>query len=367
MTDHLSGRLRRLTLAALLALSATVGAACGGDDSKSAADVPEGSVAVVGEVDVTKAQLDELMAQAKASYTKEKRDYPKVGTAEYTQLQQQALQYLVSQAQLSAGAESLDVQVSAADIDKGVEELKAQVAPGKDGKGFDAAAYEKVLKEQNLSVEQVRDQVEQRELAKRIYDKVTVDIKVDDAAVTKYYNANKKTLYTTPDSRHVRHILVKKKALADQLYSQLAEDDSQFAALAKKNSEDPGSKENGGDLTDVQRNQTVPEFDKVVFSIETKVVSKPVKTQYGFHIIEALEPIKKAGAKPLDAALKTQISQQLQKTQKDKAAEKWFADLQKDLKEQTEYAEGFAPVEKPADPGATGTGGGTQPAPTTTS
>lgn len=355
MTDLLSGRLRRFTLAALLALSATVGAACGGDDSKSA-DVPEGSVAVVGDVDVTKAELDELMAQAKASYEKDKKAYPKVGTAEYTQLQQQALQYLVSQAQLSAGAAELDVKVSEADIDKGVEELKAQVAPGKDGKGFDEAAYAKVLKEQNLTEEQVRDQVEQREIAKRIYEKVTSDVKVDDAAVQSYYNKNKKTLYTTPDSRHVRHILVKKRALADQLYAQLAKDDSKFAALAKKNSEDPGSKANGGDLNEVQRNQTVPEFDKVVFSIKTNVVSKPVKTQFGFHIIEALEPIRKAGSKPLDAALKTQISTQLEKTEKDKAAEKWFADLQKELKEKTEYAEGFAPVVKPADPGsATGT------------
>ena len=134
----------------------------------------------------------------------------------------------------------------------------------------------------------MRDQVEQREIAKRIYDKVTSDVKVDDAAVQSYYDKNKKTLYTTPESRHVRHILVKKKALADQLYAQLAKDDSQFAALAKKYCEDPGSKANGGDLNEVQRKgQTVPEFDKVAFSIETNVVSKPVKTQFGYHIIEA--------------------------------------------------------------------------------
>src|SRR5262249_47593680 len=61
-----------------------------------------------------------------------------------------------------------------------------------------------------------------------------------------------------------------------------------FAELAKKESDDPGSKEKGGDLDFIVKGQTVPEFEKMAFSLPVKQISPIVTTQFGYHIIQVL-------------------------------------------------------------------------------
>ena len=113
---------------------------------------------------------------------------------------------------------------------------------------------------------------------------MTKDAKVTDAQITKYYNENK-SQYNVAESRDVRHILVKTKAEADKIYDQIKAG-GDFAALAKKYSLDPGSAAIGGKLT-ITRGQTVAPFDKTAFLLATNEVSRPVKTQFGYHIIQA--------------------------------------------------------------------------------
>ena len=84
----------------------------------------------------------------------------------------------------------------------------------------------------------------------------------------------------------MRHILVKTKAQADDLYAQL-QGGADFAALAKKFSEDTGSKANGGKLT-ISKGQTVAPFDQTAFLLKKNAISKPVKTEFGYHIIQPL-------------------------------------------------------------------------------
>jgi foldase protein PrsA len=95
------------------------------------------------------------------------------------------------------------------------------------------------------------------------------------------------------DGKIVRHILVaaKDKALADKLAKELqADHGSNFAALAKKYSTDTSSATQGGNLGVVIKGQTVPPFEKAVFSLKYGQISDPVKSQYGWHIIEVLGP-----------------------------------------------------------------------------
>ncbi|HWE64051.1 MAG TPA: peptidylprolyl isomerase, partial [Chloroflexota bacterium] len=95
------------------------------------------------------------------------------------------------------------------------------------------------------------------------------------------------------DGKIVRHILLatKDKALADKLAKELqADHGSNFAALAKKYSTDTQSAAQGGSLGVVTHGQMVAPFDKAVFSLKYGQISNPVKSQYGWHIIEVLGP-----------------------------------------------------------------------------
>lgn len=81
-----------------------------------------------------------------------------------------------------------------------------------------------------------------------------------------------------------RHILVATEQACLDLKTELL-GGADFAALAKKHSTCP-SGQRGGDLGSFSRGQMVPEFDKVCFQEEVGVVHGPVKTQFGFHLVE---------------------------------------------------------------------------------
>jgi len=83
-----------------------------------------------------------------------------------------------------------------------------------------------------------------------------------------------------------RHILVKTKDQAEKLKSQL-DSGADFASLAKKHYTCP-SRKKGGDLGEFQKGQMVKAFDEVVFKKEVLKVHGPVKTRFGFHLIQVL-------------------------------------------------------------------------------
>lgn len=83
-----------------------------------------------------------------------------------------------------------------------------------------------------------------------------------------------------------RHILVKQKDLAEKLKQQL-EKGADFAKLAKKHSTCPSGKK-GGDLGEFRRGQMVKAFDDVVFKKEVLKIHGPVKTKFGFHLIQTI-------------------------------------------------------------------------------
>jgi peptidyl-prolyl cis-trans isomerase D len=120
-----------------------------------------------------------------------------------------------------------------------------------------------------------------------------------DADLRRMYSQNQES-FRTPERVKVRHILLKTdgkpaseepkiKARAEDLLKQIR-GGADFAALAKKNSEDPASAANGGEYPGfMMRGQTVPEFEKAAFSLKPGQTSDLVKTQYGYHIIQVLQ------------------------------------------------------------------------------
>jgi parvulin-like peptidyl-prolyl isomerase len=325
----------RRSLLFAFGLLAVVAAGCGGS---STASLASDDVAVVGNQEVTKDQFQELMARAKKSYDAQKRPFPKAGSTEYEQLKGQAITFLVQQAEVAEQADKLGVHVSDGDVDKEIARYKKQFYGGSDER------YEKAVKQQGLTDEQAREAIRQQLVSRRLFGKVTGDVKVTDANIKSYYDSHK-SQYVQPESRDVRHILVPKKALADSLYAQLKAG-ADFAKLAKRYSKDPGSAANGGKLT-VSKGQTVPEFDKAAFSLKKGELSEPIKTQYGYHIIQALSAVKPAKTTPL-SQVRASIKQQLGQQRKNDKITKWLDDTKKDYCDgKIKYQVGYQPSTDP--------------------
>ena len=332
----------RVILSILVAFAVLVAAACGSNDQS----VPSDAVAVVDGTPVTKATLEELLVRAKKSYTANKRAFPKAGTAEYQALQTQAVAFLVQQAEYDKQAGELKITVTDKELQARVDQVKKQYFAGNQAK------LDKQLKEQGYTVESFQAAIRSQLLSEKIYDAVTKAAAVTDAQVTKYYNENK-AQYNVAESRDVRHILVKTKPEADKIYVQIKAG-GDFAVLAKKYSLDPGSKANGGKLT-ITRGQTVAPFDKAAFLLTTNQVSRPVKTQFGYHVIQPVSAVRPAKTTPLKDVT-AQIKAQLQEKAKNDAITKWTADIKKTYESKIAYATGFAPPAAATDTTATTTG-----------
>jgi peptidyl-prolyl cis-trans isomerase D len=155
---------------------------------------------------------------------------------------------------------------------------------------------------------------------------------ISDADVQAYYNAHQDQ-YQVKEQVKVRHILIAvpagadaktdaaAKSKAEDLLKQIKAGGS-FADLASKNSDDPGSKVQGGELGWLDRGKTVPEFDKAAFTLSPGQTSDLVKTQFGYHILQ-VEEKKTAHLRPL-AEVKPEIVPILEQ-QRAGAAEQTFA------------------------------------------
>jgi foldase protein PrsA len=314
-----------LPLALCVALLA---AACGGTSSK----VPGDAVATVGGATITKTQFDAVISRAKKGYKSQKRPFPAVGTPEYQQIKQSAMQFLVQRAELEQKAKDYGIKISDKQIEDRVTQIKKQLGGEK--------AYKAQVKANGLTEKTVRsDIVVPQLLSEAIYKKVTGGIKVSDKDVQNYYKSHMK-IYEQPESRDVRHILVPTKAQADKLYAQL-QAGADFAKLAKKYSKDPGSAAQGGKLT-ISKGQTEATFDQTAFLLKKGQMSRPVKTRYGYHIIQALSDVRPAKTTPF-SQVKESIRQQLLRDRQNKAMSKWVSDTKKEFDKKIHYQVGYAP------------------------
>jgi len=161
--------------------------------------------------------------------------------------------------------------------------------------------------------------------------------------VQRYYNDNIKQ-YQTPEQIRASHILLKTdgkdeaavRKRAEALLAQV-KGGADFAALAKKESEDDGSKASGGDLGLFGRGRMVPEFETAAFAMQPGQTSELVRSEYGFHIIRVFE--KKAGeTRPLDE-VRTQIQEQLAQQQADQQVSQRAEQLQARIKDPGDLAE----------------------------
>ena len=322
-----------------IVLVAALLAGCGG----GGASLKKDDVSVVGKVHVTKAQFDILLTQAKRSFQQQGRPFPKQGTAEYETVKSQAVTLLVQQAERESKADSMGIKISNADVDKRLAQIKKQYFQNKE------ARYQAQLKKQHLTDASVRNDIRSQLISEAVFNKVTSSVKVSDTDAHDYYTTHPQ-LYSQPQSRDVRYILVKKKSDADSVYTQVkAGGDKAWCTLAKKYAKD-ASGQNCGKAT-FTKGQTVAAFDKIAFAQPTKVVHAPIydPTQYkSWFVIEPLGAVKPRSSTP-EKQVSSSIKQQLVQTKKNQAMTDWVSSTTKGFCSGTQikYQVGYKPSPDP--------------------
>ncbi len=263
-----------------------------------AEDLPDGAVAMVGQALVSQDQFDDLKAAYEAAGRAPDKDQQE---EDYRAFEQGLAEYLVMMEVLRQEASSYDATVTEQDVQAEVEEIR-QYFQGDEDK------FNEALEKQNVTLEQLTDSLRDGLLLERMKAAVTEDVRVTEAEVEAYYKAHKAD-FVDSEARETRHILIAPVQLnengtmsttpteadweaarteAEKVRSEI-QNGADFDTEAGKYSDDASTRESGGDLGPVTRGQMVPAFEEAVFSLSKGELSQPIRTQYGYHLIEVTD------------------------------------------------------------------------------
>jgi foldase protein PrsA len=182
---------------------------------------------------------------------------------------EQALQELLYEKVLAANYEVTDEE-----LDAKLKEVKDQL-----GENFEMALLQYGYEDEDAFKESLKTSMLQEKAALK-------EIKVTDEEVKKYYDEQYK-----PQIK-ARHILVADEATANEVKSKL-DAGEKFEDLAKQYSTDTASAELGGDLDWFGAGAMVPEFEEAAYALEVNAISAPVKSEFGYHIIQVTDKKEK--------------------------------------------------------------------------
>jgi Parvulin-like peptidyl-prolyl isomerase len=266
------------------------------------------AVAKAKGVSISRAQLDEAFIEVKSAFAAQGRMIP---PEQSPIIEKQVLLDLIRIKLLNSRASDADKTEGKALAEKQIESFKKQAGTPEN--------FEAQLKLNNLTEETLREKLSEKLIA-NAYVKRELKINVSDEEVKKFYDENPGQ-FERPELVRAAHVLIstqdpmtrtdlsdeqksaKKKIAEDVLKRAKAGED--FAKLAKEYSEDPGSKDNGGEYT-FPRGRMVREFETAAFSLGTNQVSDIVTTQFGYHIIKTYEktPAKKVELSEAESDIK---------------------------------------------------------------
>lgn len=289
--------------------------------------------------DVTQGELNQFAEQSGFGELSE-------GDPQYEAAVQQIMPQLVGIEIAKAYAEENNMTVSDKEVDQEISKIKEQVGEQARSSGQDLSdqkAYEQALEQNNITEEELREDIRENLPVQKVQEKVTGNAEPSDEEIQKFYEKNKEAQFTTPEQRCARHILFNKdqKQKAEDVEKQL-EDGADFAKLAKENSQDPGSAEKGGDLGCLGKGETVPEFEDATFGAEQGEIVGPVQTEFGYHIIEVTDA-KPEQTRPL-SEVESQIRSQLSTEEQSEAFSKWLDEQKK--QRDVEYLKGYGPADQ---------------------
>jgi foldase protein PrsA len=215
----------------------------------------------------------------------------------------QVLTQLVQQALIDQYAKDNKIDIPQSDIDKKEADIKSKYPPGQ---------FEAILKQQGLTEADVQNILRQQLVIEKA---VAPMVHVADSDVAAYFAKNHTTL-DKPAQVRARHILVADEKTADMIEAKL-KSGGNFADLAKQYSTDPSTKDKGGELGFFGKGQMVPAFQNAAFALPVGATSAPVKSPFGWHIInvEEKKPAVVASLASSSAQIKDTLTQQQEQQQ----------------------------------------------------
>lgn len=239
---------------------------------------------------VKRSQVDDAFLNFASRMAAQGRNIPEDAR---TEVRSNLLDYLVLNQILLQRATAEDKAKAREFVDKEITDARKN-APSPE-------AFDAQIKASGMTLDQFRDHAIDEQVCQRVLVRETSS--VTDDQVKKFYEDNPKD-FQLPERVRAAHILIstqdpatQQPLSADQKQEKLklakevlakAKKGDDFGALAKQYSDDPGSKDKGGEYT-FARGKMVPEFEEAAFSLKPGQISDIVETRYGYHIIKLLE------------------------------------------------------------------------------
>jgi foldase protein PrsA len=286
-------------------------------------------VAKVGGDVVTKAQFDELMTQLKTQAKNQSASFPAAGTASYKSYAAGVVDYLVQAELIDQGAARMKVSVSDSEVASQVKRIEK--AYGGENKVL------ALLKPQGMTMALLKMSLRVQLLSGKVSSAAVKDVKVSGQKMRAYWRAHSAD-YQKKATRTVRHVLVASKARAQKVRRLLAAG-ATWKKVAKQYSTDSGSKNSGGNLGALTRGTAVSAVDKAAFSLRKSVLSQPIKTQFGWHIIQVTAA--SAARKVTFAQAASKLKQTLLSQARQAAWKAWLAKAAAST--EITYAAGYDP------------------------
>ena len=238
--------------------------------------------------------LSDVVLSANALAAQENVD-PYKSPSKYKNLLLRSVESMIEQLVIIKMAEIDSVMVLEKDVDRALERQIQNIISQT---GSEEAAEQVLGRKISDFKRSYKNDMKGKLIAEKYTGELTRNIEITRLEVEDFFKTYKDSIPSFPKRHKVRHILIqitpseesmkKTELKAFNILEEINKGLS-FEEAAKKYSEDFASKDNGGYLGFVPRGTFVKEFEKVAFTLSINTISKPIKTQFGFHIIEVLE------------------------------------------------------------------------------
>ncbi|MFH1714802.1 MAG: peptidylprolyl isomerase [Elusimicrobiota bacterium] len=297
-------------------------------DSLVFAKVVNKTVAVVGSETILLSDFDNVANPIIEQY---KKVNPQFTTANEKELKNEILTRMVEEKLMLQKAKKENIKASKRKTEKLMTQVKSQFKSDSE--------FEEELKKDGMTIKDFEAKIDEQVMMTDLIEK-EVKAKVEiptDAEVETYYKENEDKM-VEPERVRIRHILVKVDANADKKTKDEAlkeiekikkkiDKGSDFAQLAKENSDDTVSAERGGDLGFFLRGEMVPEFETAAFALEVGKTSGIVETPFGYHILRCEE--KRTAQKRTLNEVREYLKQVLSQQRMEEKYVEWIASLKK--------------------------------------